>query len=180
MLTELGAALRAARLAHGWTLRAAERRSGVANAHIFQIETGAIREPQRRTLQSLAAAYGIPLAGLLTLMTPQAQARDGSRPGTEVPPWVAQLREEVRERLSERCATQQALAACLGVTPQYLGQVLAGASVPSAEFAARLAEAMGLRIVIVTVGEPVPLARDRRGWPRGKKRAAGRGTEAGR
>jgi len=64
---DLGAALATARRQHDWTLREAERRSGVPNAHISQIETGAIRRPGTAVLIRLATAYGIPLAGLLAL-----------------------------------------------------------------------------------------------------------------
>lgn len=57
-----GAELRAARLRLGWTLRTAERVSGVQNAHISQIETGKIAQPGFAVLARLATAYGIPLS----------------------------------------------------------------------------------------------------------------------
>ena len=66
-MTEIGARLAAARDDWGWSLREAERRSGVPNAHISQIETGVIRVPGVPVLIRLAAAYGVPLSGLLAL-----------------------------------------------------------------------------------------------------------------
>lgn len=66
-MTNLGKRLKAARKAHGWSLREAERRSGVPNAHICQVETGAIKSPGTAILVRLSAAYEVPLAELLTL-----------------------------------------------------------------------------------------------------------------
>ena len=65
--TDVGTRLAAARKERHWSLRAAERRSGVPNAHISQIETGAIAHPGVPVLIRLATAYEIPLAGLLAL-----------------------------------------------------------------------------------------------------------------
>jgi transcriptional regulator with XRE-family HTH domain len=66
-LTDLGPRLKAARKERKWTLREAERQSGVPNAHISQLETGAIRHPGTAVLIRLSAAYGIPLPELLGL-----------------------------------------------------------------------------------------------------------------
>lgn len=67
MSGDLGSRLKAARKACGWSLREAERRSGVPNAHICQVETGAIKSPGTAVLVRLSAAYGLPLAELRTL-----------------------------------------------------------------------------------------------------------------
>lgn len=67
MAAELGTRLAAARKARGWSLRKAEKHSGVPNAHISQIETGAIAHPGTAVLIRLATAYEIPLAELLAL-----------------------------------------------------------------------------------------------------------------
>lgn len=67
-LTDLGPRLKAARKERKWTLREAERQSGVPNAHISQVETGAIRNPGLSVLIRLGAAYSIPLAELLVLV----------------------------------------------------------------------------------------------------------------
>jgi len=62
----IGVRLRQERERLGWSLREAERRSGVPNAHISQIETGAIQRPELATLAPLAAAYGLSLDELAT------------------------------------------------------------------------------------------------------------------
>jgi transcriptional regulator with XRE-family HTH domain len=67
MMTDLGTRLKEARKEHGWSLREAERRSGVPNAHGAQVETGGIKSPGTAVLVRLSAAYGLPLAELLTL-----------------------------------------------------------------------------------------------------------------
>lgn len=56
---DLAIQLAAARSQLGWSLRTAERASGVPNAHISQIETGAIAEPGYAVVAKLAAAYGM-------------------------------------------------------------------------------------------------------------------------
>ena len=66
-MADLGARLKGARKDLGWTLRKAEDRSGVPNAHISQVETGTIKQPGTGVLIRLSAAYGIPLAELLGL-----------------------------------------------------------------------------------------------------------------
>lgn len=63
----LGPRLAEARRQRGWTLREAERRSGIPNAHISQIETGTIARPGVAVLIRLSAAYEIPLPSLLAL-----------------------------------------------------------------------------------------------------------------
>lgn len=47
-----------------WSLRDLERRSGVSNALISQIETGTIKDPGFRTVCKLAAALGLSLKRL--------------------------------------------------------------------------------------------------------------------
>jgi transcriptional regulator with XRE-family HTH domain len=66
-MTELGPRLKAARKERKWTLRDAERHSGVPNAHISQVETGTIRHPGMGVLTRLAVAYGVPLCELVAL-----------------------------------------------------------------------------------------------------------------
>lgn len=63
----LGARLRAARQAKGWSLREVERRTGIHNAHLAQIETGVIGRPAMHLLHSLAALYGQDYPELLRL-----------------------------------------------------------------------------------------------------------------
>lgn len=66
-MTDLGPRLKATRKERKWTLREAERRSGVPNAHISQVETGVIRSPGLPVLIRLGAAYDLPLTELLAL-----------------------------------------------------------------------------------------------------------------
>jgi transcriptional regulator with XRE-family HTH domain len=66
-MTMLGDKLAAARAHQGWSLREAEKRTGVPNAHLSQLETGTIRRPGLETLLPLAAAYGIPVDELAAL-----------------------------------------------------------------------------------------------------------------
>ena len=66
-MTGLGSRLKTARKDLGWSLRKAEERSGVPNAHISQVETGAIRQPGMTVLARLAVAYRMPLPELLAL-----------------------------------------------------------------------------------------------------------------
>lgn len=67
MDTELGDALRAARKAKGWTLRQAEQQTGVANAHLSQIENGHIARPEADVVVKVASAYGMDVFGALRL-----------------------------------------------------------------------------------------------------------------
>ena len=57
MTTTLGGVLRRARADHGWTLREVEGRSGIRNAHLSQIESGAIERPDTALLWTLAGLY---------------------------------------------------------------------------------------------------------------------------
>jgi len=60
----LGEWLALARELKGWTLRDLERRTGISNALISQIETGHIKEPGFRNVVRLARALGLDLARL--------------------------------------------------------------------------------------------------------------------
>jgi transcriptional regulator with XRE-family HTH domain len=55
----LGDILRRARLHQGLSLRQVEQRIGVSNAHLSQIERGAIRRPDPAILMKLAELYGL-------------------------------------------------------------------------------------------------------------------------
>jgi HTH-type transcriptional regulator, competence development regulator len=63
----LGSVLRAARTEQGLSLRAVERRTGLSNAHLSQIETDTIAKPEMSILWELAALYGLDFARLLAL-----------------------------------------------------------------------------------------------------------------
>jgi transcriptional regulator with XRE-family HTH domain len=61
----------------GLTLREVERRTGIRNAHLSQIETGTIARPEMALLWELSVAYGLDFAELLTLAGYEA-AGEGS------------------------------------------------------------------------------------------------------
>jgi transcriptional regulator with XRE-family HTH domain len=63
----LGAVLRAARQRHGLSLRDVERRTGIRNAHLSQLETGGIVRPEMALLWDLAAVYELDFSTLLRL-----------------------------------------------------------------------------------------------------------------
>jgi transcriptional regulator with XRE-family HTH domain len=91
----LGAMLLTSRIAHGWSLRDAGRHSGVPNAHISQIETGAIRKPSPQTLGKLAIGYSLPLRELLDAAG-YTEEQNAMSAGQE-----ARIRVGERERLKE-------------------------------------------------------------------------------
>jgi len=57
--------LATARKAKGVSLREVERATGVSNAYISQMESGAVAEPSPRKLQALAKYYGVPYGTLM-------------------------------------------------------------------------------------------------------------------
>jgi HTH-type transcriptional regulator, competence development regulator len=67
MPTPLGERLKAARHARGWSLREVESRTEIRNAHLSQIETGAIERPDPNILHVLAGAYGLDFPDLMRL-----------------------------------------------------------------------------------------------------------------
>lgn len=67
MTTSLGQVLRDARNEAGLSLRAVEHQTGIRNAHLSQIETGAIAQPEMAMLWDLATLYGLDYTHLLAL-----------------------------------------------------------------------------------------------------------------
>jgi HTH-type transcriptional regulator, competence development regulator len=63
----LGGVLKAARQRHGLSLRDVERRTGIRNAHLSQLETGGIARPEMALLWDLAAVYELDFSMLLRL-----------------------------------------------------------------------------------------------------------------
>src|SRR3954452_3802819 len=61
----LGDVLRNAREQQGLSLRDVERRTGIRNAHLSQIENGAITKPEMAMLWELASLYGLDYTDLL-------------------------------------------------------------------------------------------------------------------
>ena len=72
--------LRAARAGRGLSLRDVERRTGIRNAHLSQIETDTIAKPEMAILWDLAALYGVDFARLLALAGHVSGARDEQQP----------------------------------------------------------------------------------------------------
>ena len=64
---ELGVLLAAKRRELGLSLREVEEKTGINNAHISQIETGAIERPAPNLLWALATAYGIDFKKLMRM-----------------------------------------------------------------------------------------------------------------
>ena len=75
----LGAVLREARAASGLSLRAVERRTGIRNAHLSQIETDTIAKPEMAILWDLASLYDLDFARLLALAGHSGGATTGSQ-----------------------------------------------------------------------------------------------------
>jgi transcriptional regulator with XRE-family HTH domain len=67
MAPTLGERLRAARTAKGLSLREVERRTGIHNAHLSQIENGRIAKPEMALLWELAGLYEVDYPALLRL-----------------------------------------------------------------------------------------------------------------
>jgi transcriptional regulator with XRE-family HTH domain len=83
MATALGEMLAAARKEKHWSLREVERRTGIRNAHLSQIETGAIERPAPNMLWALAEVYGLDLQDLLRLAG-HVEAASSATPGSVV------------------------------------------------------------------------------------------------
>ena len=54
------------RVSRGWSLCYAAQRIGCTKTHIWEIEKGRSPNPTLKTLQGIAAAYGISVAGLIS------------------------------------------------------------------------------------------------------------------
>lgn len=63
----LGQALREEREKLNLSLRAVEKRTGISNAHLAQVEGGKIAQPEMAMLWELASLYGIDYTKLLRL-----------------------------------------------------------------------------------------------------------------
>jgi len=66
-MTVLGDMLAKERQDRGWTLRDVERRTGIHNAHLSQIEKGGIERPAPNILWTLAELYELDYQELLRL-----------------------------------------------------------------------------------------------------------------
>lgn len=75
----LGEELKAARERRGFSLRDVERRTGIRNAHLSQIETDTISRPEMAILWELAALYGVDFGELLRLAGHNTGAETSAR-----------------------------------------------------------------------------------------------------
>jgi len=66
-MSELGDLLARERKKHEWSLREAERRTGIHNAHLSQIEKGVITKPAPAMLHTLAGVYELDFRRLMRL-----------------------------------------------------------------------------------------------------------------
>ncbi|CAI82363.1 helix-turn-helix domain-containing protein [Dehalococcoides mccartyi] len=64
--TNVGVYLRSLRDTKGLSLREVERKSGVSNAVLSQIESGQVKRPSPTTLYKLAELYGVPYDELMS------------------------------------------------------------------------------------------------------------------
>jgi transcriptional regulator with XRE-family HTH domain len=62
----VGEILRRARRHRGWSLRDVERRTGIPNPHLSQIERGQIRRPDVEILWTLSELYSLDFAKIAT------------------------------------------------------------------------------------------------------------------
>jgi HTH-type transcriptional regulator, competence development regulator len=67
MAKTLGEVLKQARENSGLSLRDVERRTGIRNAHLSQIENGTITRPEMAILWELASLYGLDYTDLLRM-----------------------------------------------------------------------------------------------------------------
>jgi transcriptional regulator with XRE-family HTH domain len=72
---KLGKVLREARNRRGLSLRDVEREVRISNGHLSLIESGQVRQPSPRYLQSLADLYGVSFALLMELAGHVAPSR---------------------------------------------------------------------------------------------------------
>jgi transcriptional regulator with XRE-family HTH domain len=93
--SEVGRQLEDARSGLGWSLREAERRSGVSNSYISQIEKGDV-DPSPDVLRRLAAAYGVPFEVLMEAAGYLMRRSDPKPDG--IPAFVFSAAEQFDER----------------------------------------------------------------------------------
>lgn len=75
----LGELIAVARECKGWTLRELEKRTGISNALLSQIETGHIKEPSWRNVVKIAKALGLKLDRLASCEGPNDPVGTGKQ-----------------------------------------------------------------------------------------------------
>lgn len=93
---EIGKQLEQARKSLGWSLRDAQRESGVSNSYISQIERGDV-EPSPEVLRRLGEAYGVPFEVLMEAAGYLIKRTEPKETG-KVPAFVFSAAEKMDER----------------------------------------------------------------------------------
>jgi transcriptional regulator with XRE-family HTH domain len=78
----LGQLLRDLRLAKGFSLREVERRTGISNPYLSQLENGQIQKPAPHVLHKLAELYGVEYQYLMQkagYLIPDDKSQSGKR-----------------------------------------------------------------------------------------------------
>ncbi len=94
--SDVGRQLEQARKSLGWSLRQAERESGVSNSYISQIERGQV-EPSPEVLRRLGETYRVPFAVLMEAagyLVKRTEPKDTGK----VPAFVFSAAEKMDER----------------------------------------------------------------------------------
>ena len=105
MDVKLSETLRTLRVMSGSSLRQVEKKTGVSNAYLSQLETGATQKPSPQVLHSLADYYGVPYESLMEAAGYlQPSADSSSKPrlgGIDVALMSAKLNDEEQQRVVE-------------------------------------------------------------------------------
>lgn len=78
-MSDLGAELARLRGDRGWSLREVERRTGIHNAHLSQVEKGQIERPDPALLWTLSTIYDVDFHALMKLAGHLEEASDAPR-----------------------------------------------------------------------------------------------------
>lgn len=65
-MRDLAQIIKAARLRKGWSLRQAEKRLGVSNAYLSQLETGKQDNPTLSVISAICREYGLTPKAIVT------------------------------------------------------------------------------------------------------------------
>jgi transcriptional regulator with XRE-family HTH domain len=102
VMRNLGEHLKTARNRLGLTLREVQRKTGLSNPYLSQLENGRIKRPSPSALHKLSECYRLPYDRLLRLAghpapDPVSEPRPSSRIGTA----LTELTEEEEKKLAE-------------------------------------------------------------------------------
>lgn len=101
-LKKLGENIRFLRAGKGWTLSDLARQSGISKAYISDLENGSAGRPNIQYVYSIARALDTTLQELLDgTVTFDVQERSNTTAAVELPPGLADLKEELNLTDSE-------------------------------------------------------------------------------